>query len=167
MEHKKFIIWTDINLNVDDWRDDLLADEPDLDESGLYDRMLEINADYLYDERENLNIKVAEEIIAIADLGLWDGRRQAYKIIPSGKLSDCLVSNEGYAEFFVDENNEFALREIHHDGTNYIVYRKFRAGLSPKKREQLLNDLYNNAATDAEIDSCTVKLGRKVRSVYL
>lgn len=39
----------------------------------------------LMDEKENLDIKTDHPILVIADLGLWNGRRPGYKILPSRK----------------------------------------------------------------------------------
>ena len=50
---KKHMIWGNRNLDLDDWRDDLLENYPELegDESALYDLMYETNDSYLDDER--------------------------------------------------------------------------------------------------------------------
>lgn len=61
----RHIIWSDISLNPDDWRDDYkdfleingLDDDPN-NENELYQWMVETNADYLDDERMNLNIQI-------------------------------------------------------------------------------------------------------------
>lgn len=43
----RHVIWGDINLNFDDWKDDLMEQYPDLSEDELIQKMHEINADYL------------------------------------------------------------------------------------------------------------------------
>ena len=85
MEKNKRIIWSNRNLDIDDWREDykeyLEANEMDgdpNDEQALYEWMVETNAEYLSDERCNLDIQLSTEIFVIADLGLWDGRHLAY-----------------------------------------------------------------------------------------
>ena len=47
---KKHVIWSDMNLNLDDWRDDLLEENPGMSEDELYDEMCRVNSDYLDDE---------------------------------------------------------------------------------------------------------------------
>ena len=61
----KHIIWSDINLNPNDWRDnyrDFLEineiDGDPNDEHKLYEYMVETNGEYLSDERENLNVQL-------------------------------------------------------------------------------------------------------------
>ena len=55
MTKDRYVLWTDINLNFDDWKDDLLSEYPELSENELIEKMYEVNADYLDDERVNLN----------------------------------------------------------------------------------------------------------------
>ena len=51
----RHIIWSNENLDLDDWREDLQEQYPDCSEDELYRIMCETNADYLSDERVNLN----------------------------------------------------------------------------------------------------------------
>ena len=81
----RHIIWSNQNLDVDDWREDYkeflkaneLDDNPN-DEQALYEWMVETNGDYLYDERANLNIQLSQPIIVIGDIGRWNGRVMGY-----------------------------------------------------------------------------------------
>lgn len=75
---------------------------------------------WLNDERLNLDKEVDGVIIAFADLGLWYGRRQGYKII-GNNIADILRSPYD-AEWFGDTYNIRGV-EYHHDGTNHILYR--------------------------------------------
>ena len=72
----RHIIWSNENLDLDDWREDLQEQYPDCSEDELYRIMCETNADYLSDERVNLNKEVDGVIVCFADLGLWDGHHQ-------------------------------------------------------------------------------------------
>ena len=72
------LIWSNFHIDYEDWREYLEEEFPDLSEDERYLKMLEINNDYLDDERVNLNIQLSQPIIAIADLGLWFGRRCGY-----------------------------------------------------------------------------------------
>lgn len=77
----RHIIWSNMNLEADDWRDSYkeyleingLDDDPN-DENKLYEYMVEANDDYLSDERRNLDIQLSQPIIVIGDLGRWNGR---------------------------------------------------------------------------------------------
>ena len=47
MTDNKHIIWSDYNLDFEDWREDLAEQYPGLPESELIDIMYKTNADYL------------------------------------------------------------------------------------------------------------------------
>ena len=88
---KEHTIW-DSQPDYADWQDDLAAEYPDMTEDERFERMLDINADYLDDERANLNIPLGMPILLIADIGRWDGRYSGYGVIRSGNIRDCLRS---------------------------------------------------------------------------
>ena len=77
-------------MNYEDWRADLESEYPELSEDERMERMYELNADYLDDERMNLNITLGMPILIIADLGLWDGRHSGYQEIASGNIKRLL-----------------------------------------------------------------------------
>lgn len=163
---KKHVIWSNTDLNLEDWIDDLKAEHPNLTEEEYYSMMVDTNAEYLNDERSNLNIQCGSSILAIADIGRWNGRFPGYRIIESGKISDCLDCPFDYAEWYVDEEGEFRSSQIHHDGTNYLYYRKFKEGVSDYDRDDLIADIYDGKATQEQIDKLTEKLGRTIADVY-
>lgn len=84
MSKYKHLIWSNTDLNYEDWRADLESEYPELSEDERMERMYEINADYLDDERMNLNITLGMPILIIADLGLWDGRHSGYRRLRAG-----------------------------------------------------------------------------------
>lgn len=59
--------------------------------------------------------------MVFADLGLWYGLRQGYQILGSN-IADILHSQCDEAEWYGDGYN-IRGRMIHHDGTNYVLYR--------------------------------------------
>ncbi|MGN0005034.1 MAG: hypothetical protein ACI37Z_03590 [Candidatus Gastranaerophilaceae bacterium] len=94
---KKRILWTDIDLDFKDWKSDLKEEYPELDEDGLIKKMYEINSEYLYDIRDNLDIQLSQPIVILADLDLWNKTVKAVKIIKSGNIRDCFYSNTDMA----------------------------------------------------------------------
>jgi len=124
MTEDKRIVWTNIDLNPEDWYDDLREQFPNLDENALYEKMWSLNNEYLDDERANFDLYVGSPILVLADLGLWNGRHRGYGEIKSGNLMDCLKTDCEYAEWYVDKDGEFASRRIHHDGTNYRRFER-------------------------------------------
>ena len=169
---KKFTshtIWQNIDLDYEDWRVDLEEYYPDkdgYDDDYRHERMYEINNDYLDDERSNLDIYVDCGIIAIADLGLWDGRRVGYEEM-GNTLSDCLYSEDcDYIRWYVDEYGDFRMTGYHHDGTNQVLYRAWREGLSDYQKETFLDKCYEGKVTKADISRYTRRLGDDIAQVY-
>lgn len=169
----RHIIWSNMNLEADDWRDSYkeyleingLADDPD-DENKLYEYMVEANDDYLSDERQNLNIQLSQPIIVIGDLGRWNGRVTGYKMIDSGNIKDCLYADTDYTEWYVDKYGDLRANAVHHDGASYYLYRVFKDGITDTQIENLQDKIYNGKATRADITRVTKRLGDEIAGVY-
>ena len=97
MSEDKHIIWSNYDLDYEDWRGDLETEYPELSEDERISLMYEINGHYLDDERMNLDVQLSQPILVVGDLGLWYGRRMGYKEIPSGNIRDCLYSDTDYS----------------------------------------------------------------------
>ena len=166
MISNKNIIWSDIDLNFDDWKEDLKAEYPEMNDDQLYNLMYEINGGYLEDERINLDIQLSKPIIVIADLGLWNGRKSGYKMIDSGNIKDCLYSDCDSNEWYVDQKGDLRCTAIHHDGTNHYLYRAFKDGVSDTQKENLQYKIYCGKATRADITRVTKRLGDEIAKVY-
>ena len=169
----RHIIWSNMNLEADDWRDSYkeyleingLDDDPN-DENKLYEYMVEANDDYLSDERRNLDIQFSQPIIVIGDLGRWNGRVTGYKMIDSGNITDCLYSDTDYTEWYVDKYGDLRANAVHHDGTNHYLYRAFKDGVTDTQIENLQDKIYNGKATRADITRVTKRLGDDIAGVY-
>jgi hypothetical protein len=163
----KRIIWSNRNLNLEDWEDCFkeLEEErkKELTESEKYDEMYELNNQYLEDERMNLNIQLDNSILVMGDLGLWDGRRQGYKIIKSGNIADILYTDCEYAEWYSDGYN-IKSTQVHHDGTNYLLYREIKDDVDIDK---FLDKIYNGEEiTNNVLNKYTKSIAKYVKEVY-
>lgn len=166
MENFKQVIWSDIDLDLDDWRDSLEELYPNYPEDELYAIMCKSNAANLHDERANLNIQLARPILVIADLGLWNGRRSGYREIPSGNISDCLYSEMDGNEWYLDKNGDLRCTAIHHDGTNHYLYRAYKDSATDVQIEALKEKLYEGTATRNDITRITRRLGDDIAPIY-
>ena len=166
MTEQDHLIWSDYALDYEDWRADLEAEYPDLTDEERRIMMYERNADYLADERCNLNIRLGQPILVIGDLGLWYGRRSGYKEIPSGNIRDCLYSDCDYNTWFVDRQGDLRCDAYHHDGTNHYLYRVWKEGTSEVQMDRLKAKLYHGTATRADITRVTSRLGDEIGRVY-
>lgn len=134
---KTYSIWSNIGIKLEDWKEFLddyekncfnraFEEGVEFDESFRYYAINDYLDQSLDDERMNLDIQLNNPILVIADLGLWNGRVLAYKIIESGNIKDIFYSNMGdYSEWYSDGRNILGT-EIHHDGTNHYEYREIK-----------------------------------------
>lgn len=159
-------IWSNCDLDYEDWRDDLEAEYPNLSEAERIALMYEINNDYLDDERLNLNIQLSQPILVIADIGRWNGRYSGYAEINSGKICDCLHSTTDYTTWYVDKLGDLCCDAVHHDGTNHYLYRVYKDGISEEQINRLKDKIYEGKATRKDITRITQKIGDKVSKVY-
>ena len=167
---KKHTIWSNINLDIEDWRDGYrehlesneMEDDPD-DENAIYEWMYETNDMYLDDERVNLNKVLDGRILVIGDLGLWNGRSRGYKIIDSCNIKDILYTDCDYVEWYGD-GYDIRCTEHHHDGTNHCLYRVIR---EDRNIDNFLDAIYNNEEiTRSKLNYYTKSLYKDVASVY-
>lgn len=166
MEKTDHLIWSNYDIDYEDWRDDLEAEYPYMTEDERIELMYKINGDYLDDERCNLDIQLSRPILVIGDLGRWNGRVMGYKEIQSGNIKDCLYSDTDYSTWYVDKNGDFRCKAIHHDGTNYYLYRTYKDGVSEVQIENLKWKIFEGKATRADITRITRRLGDEIGKVY-
>lgn len=168
MTEQKHLIWSNYDLDYEDWRDYLETEYPDLTEHERMALMYEINNDYLDDERINLNIQLSKPILVIGSLGLWYGRRTGYKEIESGNIRDCLYTERDidYATWYVDKLGDLRCKAIHHDGTNHYLYRTYKDEARESQMDLLKEKLYRGTATRADITRITRRLGDEIGKVY-
>ena len=166
---KKHIVWQNYDVDINDWKDFLEEEYPNVtEEYKQYDLIEKLNNAYLDDERLNLSRKLDGEIIAIADIGRWDGRKIGYKELHRNNLADCLHFEKDcdYAEWYVDMYGNFKSRQSHYDGTNYIVYRAWKKGVTVEEKERFLDALYFGKISQRTIRRYTESLGKYVANVY-
>ena len=156
----KHIIWTN-DIDYKDWKDDLESQYPSEEgytEDDWVRLMYELNDDYLEDEKANLNKDLGRNIVVFADLGLWSGRRNAYKIINSTNLNSIFTNSCGdFVEWYV-EGKDVKCRDSHHDGTNYYTYRLLKDGYTE-------DDFYGRYIQDV-MKKMTEPIGKYVADIY-
>lgn len=166
---KERIIWSNRKIDEKDWWCSYKEsaeinewDEDTDDENNLWRYINDTLDFYLNDERHNLDIPTDGRILVIADLGLWNGRRQGYKIL-EGNIKNILYSNADYIEWYSDGHNIKAIAD-HHDGTNYYEYREIR---EDRNINNLLNAIYNGEKiTRDELNYYTKSIHSYVANVY-
>lgn len=166
---KKRIIWSNMNIDPDDWKEGYkeIAEENGWnedtdDENNLWNYIYEELDHYIDDERMNLDVTTDGRILVVADLGLWYGRRQGYRIL-DGNVKNILSADVDYVEWYSDGYNIKATA-AHHDGTNYYEYRVIR---EDRNIQNLLDAIYNGEEiTRKKLNYYTRSLEPYVRRVY-
>lgn len=166
---KKYIIWQNYNVNLKDYEDFLEEYYPDItSEEEKYYIIEELNNQCLEDERARLDILLDDDIIIIADIGLWNDRRRGYKKLHSNNIADCLQFAEDcyYAEWYVDPYGNLKSRQSHHDVTHYLLYRAWKKGVTDEQKENVLDGLYNGTISQRTLRRYTEGIGKYVAEVY-
>ena len=135
----KRTIWQNIDLMIEDWKDFLEESFPTVtDEYEQLNLIQELNSEYLWDERANLNKKIDGRILVIGNIGRWNGRFNGYKILDNN-ISSIFETDCDYCEWYSDGYN-IKFTGCHHDGKNYYTYRVIR---EDRNINNLLNDIYD------------------------
>lgn len=117
------------------------------------------------DERGNLDsVDEGGGLIAIADVGRWNGRFSGYKEVKN--LADVLYSDCDYERVYVDSNGDLRKEESHHDGSNSILYRYWKDGLTDEQRENFMSKIYHGKCTQKDITRYTRKAGLGIANAF-
>ena len=154
---QKRIIWT--NNDYEEWCDAMKGEITDEEITPEYYAFCCDNN--LDDERANLDVEVDGYIVAFASLGLWNGRFNGAKLVGTN-VRDILYSNNDYVTWYCDCHNVRA-EMIHHDGTNYIIYRVAK---NKEFAEKLVNMIAYNGMTEEQFRRATRSLKPYVAAVY-
>lgn len=170
----KHIIWSDMDIINDEsleYAKETLLDcyeEEEITDAMLHSFLYDDNGDMFDCEVSNLSYagETDGEIIAIAEMGLWNGRKLGYKLLDSRKVSDCLtkITHYDFNEFYVDEHGELRSTHVHHDGTNHVLYRSLKPELTYEQVDGFTSMLYEGKEVD--IDKYTDKVGTIVSKFY-
>lgn len=164
----KGIIWSNNPYDVD--YDEIIADyrecmdDDEISEDRIINAWYEINADMLDDIRASVSYAEIGDIICFADLGLWDGRRPAWKEIDT--LKDCFYSQTDsmcYDRWYV-EGKDLKCDEAHHDGTNHYTFRAVKPTLTEQQKQNFEDRLYAGI-TEEQINYYTEPLGELVEQI--
>lgn len=116
---------------------------------------------HIEDTRMNFGVLNIGRILVIADLGLWNGHKQGYKILDG--IEDVFYSETDYTNWYFDGHN-LRSENSHHDGTNYLLYREIR---EDRNIDNLLTKIYNgDEISNSTLNYYTKSLKEYVRAVY-
>ena len=120
--------------------------------------------DMWYDDtRLNLSKKLNGRIVAITDVGRWNGRCTGYKLLGDNLNEILSFFNCDYINVYTDTYNVKA-DIYHHDGTHHVEYRELKEDTN---YDVLLDKLYNQEPVSREmIRRYTKSLKPYVKQVY-
>ena len=122
-------------------------------------------SDWYSNEFENLDRETECQIIAIANLGLWNGRKSYYKVMNSN-LNSVLDSCGGdYLKVYTDRHDVKSVA-VHHDGVNYITYRMLKPNLTELQIDNFMNKLASGVFTKKDISRYTTSLKSQINKIY-
>lgn len=113
---------------------------------------------------EELSKELPNKIIAIADLGRWNGRVQGYKLL-GNNLNEVVSSTIGCdeKEVYCDAYNVRATG-YHHDGRNSVLFRELR---EDRNIDNFLEKIYNNEEiSSSTLNYYTKSLRPHVKAIY-
>lgn len=169
MNKTKHIIYDNYDIyskDMKDWAKETLElnEVEDITEEDIFRECAEADSCFFQDELSELRRHNEGELVAIASIGRWNGRFSGYKIIPC--IADTLYSSCDYESLYVDSNGDLRKEESHHDGTNTILYRYWKDGLSDTQKENFLDKIYNGECTQRDITRYTRKAGLAISDAY-
>lgn len=166
---KERIIFSNVDVDENSYIEDFKSwckdwgyDENEEDLSEFVQRDLD---SWLDAEYANLNVECGD-ILVIADLGFWNGRRSGYRIIRGNKLKhifSVIGSDYEYYKFYCDRYDVKA--ELHHhDGTHYLTFREIKPKVNINK---ITEKLYNQEEVERkEITRYTKSLNPYLKKIY-
>ena len=146
-------------------RENLEANEvEDITEDKIQQEVYENIDMFFEDQLLNLSKKLSNNIIAIADIGRWNGRVQGYKIL-GNNLNEVVSSTIGCdeKEVYCDAYNVRAIG-YHHDGSNHVLFRELR---EDRNIDNFLDKIYSNETiSSSTLNYYTKSLRPYVQHVY-
>ena len=164
MNNTKRTIWSNDYDHLDNLANEMLKNPEDfgffdLNDENAFACASEMNDWWLDDEKANLNKELGQSIVMIARLGLWNGKRSAYKIMKGTNLNNIFDDTCGdYVTWYV-EDGDIKCDDTHHDGTNHYTYRTIKEGIGEWEFEEMI-------AEGKDIFELTDKLGHYVNEIY-
>ena len=135
-----------------------------LTDEKIYEECRFMNETWFKDAKAELKHVSEGEVLAIADLGGWNGRCPGYRELES--LEEVIYSSCDYERLYVDSNGDLRKDESHHDGSNSILYRYWKEGLTEQQKENFLNKICRGKCTQKDITRYTRKAGVGIADVF-
>lgn len=152
------------DIDIDEARAEFTEnhDREPKDDNELFECLDEESEFYYYDEKANLDLRLPGKVLAIADLGFWDGRRPGYKVMGSN-LNEVLHGFDCDDIHVYCDGYNVRSDACHHDGVHHITFRLVPDGIDAEK---LIEAIYWGKHTPAMVRRYTRSLRPYVAEIY-
>ena len=133
-------------------------------EERLYNECQFMNETWFEDTLRELKGVSSGEVIAIGTIGTWRGNFSGYKELKS--LENCMSSSCEDEILYVDSNGDLWKEEKQHDGSNSILYRYWKEGITEQQKQNFLNKIYSGEVASRDITKYTKKCGVDIANTY-
>jgi len=164
----KFVIWSNLALRLDDWRERVLENSPALagDEAAMEKRMRELNNLRLLDARINFDEELDGAILALGEVKVGEESAPVYKLYPSQNPSAIFYTDSPEAEWYVDTDGELKSFHRYPGGTVTVRYRVFKENTEPAVMQRLVELVGNGIAPERLIREHTTRLSEHAALIY-
>ena len=159
MEDKKHIIW-ESNPDPDDYAEAFMEYDDGRD---IYQFVYDEVEQWLDDEKCNLDVD-CEQIVCIADVGLWDGRRVGFRFLGTN-VKSIFMSDSCDRHTYYSDGDEVRCDAVHHDGTNHYLFRMLKEDVDKDDFEGAFLEA-RKGELDAVVEKYTDILAPIVNKVY-
>ena len=165
---EKYVIWSNLDVKLDDWRERVLADSPALagDEAAMERRMQELNNLRLLDARINFDEGLDAPILALGEVQVGEESAPVYKLYPSGNPSEIFYTDSALAEWFVDTDGELKSFHRYPGGTVTVRYRLFQEGTEPETVQRISELAAKGLLAEELLRAHTLRLGEHAAKIY-
>jgi len=165
---EQFVIWSNLDLKLDDWRERVLENSPELagDEAAMEKRMWELNNLRLLDARINFDEELDGAILALGEVRVGEESAPVYKLYPSQNPSAIFYTDSPEAAWFVDRDGELKSLHRYPGGTVTVRYRVFKENTEPAVMQRLTELIGNGLAPETLIREYTTRLSEHAALIY-
>ena len=161
---KQKTIWNS-EINLEDWKEYIQQEYPEYIENEYKQyQIIEEQLQWELDTEAGLLDKYLDnKIIIIADLGLWNGRKQGCKLLGSNLNNIFEIGSFDDAHWYYDRYDVKCINP-HHDGTNYYTFRELKD--DKYWDTQIVPKILNQTLTKKDITRYTRSLAPYLKEIY-
>ena len=153
-------LFKEVEFTEEEWKEECKYYDVEIEykSTDYYNYIGDLDYFYLRDLIDQLKIITENmELIAIADIGRWNGRVLGYKELST--IEEAFTYYDS-VEIYI-ERGDLKIRGLHHDGVNYITIRAFK-DIPDQKKENFLDKIYCNNLKKGDISRYTRSLKKEL-----